>query len=76
VQIGSHYHIFEFNRALVFPRERAFGIHLDIPAGTAVRYEPGELREVNLVQIGGSGDIHGYSGLTHGNLHDPASKSA
>jgi len=75
VQIGSHYHFFEVNKALKFPRERAFGMHLDIPAGTAVRFEPGELREVQLVQFGGSGDIHGFSGLTNGNLHDPACKA-
>ncbi|WP_457792697.1 urease subunit beta [Pseudomonas syringae] len=76
VQIGSHYHFFEVNKALDFPRETAFGMHLDIPAGTAVRFEPGELREVQLVQFGGTGDIHGFSGLTNGNLHDPACKRA
>lgn len=76
VQIGSHYHFFEVNKAVDFPRERAFGMHLDIPAGTAVRFEPGELREVQLVQFGGTGDIHGFSGLTNGNLHDPACKLA
>ncbi len=75
VQIGSHYHFFEVNKALDFPREIAFGMHLDIPAGTAVRFEPGELREVQLVQFGGTGDIHGFSGLTNGNLHDPACKA-
>jgi urease subunit gamma/beta len=75
VQIGSHYHFFEVNKALDFPRERAFGMHLDIPAGTAVRFEPGELREVQLVQFGGTGDIHGFSGLTNGNLHDPGCKA-
>jgi len=75
VQIGSHYHFFEVNKALDFPRECAFGMHLDIPAGTAVRFEPGELREVQLVQFGGTGDIHGFSGLTNGNLHDPACKA-
>jgi urease subunit gamma/beta len=74
VQIGSHYHFFEVNKALDFPRADAFGMHLDIPAGTAVRFEPGELREVQLVQFGGTGDIHGFSGLTNGNLHDPACK--
>lgn len=75
VQIGSHYHFFEVNKALDFPRTAAFGMHLDIPAGTAVRFEPGELREVQLVQFGGTGDIHGFSGLTNGNLHDPACKA-
>ncbi|CRM46335.1 MULTISPECIES: urease subunit beta [Pseudomonas] len=75
VQIGSHYHFFEVNKALDFPRTAAFGMHLDIPAGTAVRFEPGELREVQLVQFGGTGDIYGFSGLTNGNLHDPACKA-
>ncbi|MFS2159293.1 urease subunit beta [Pseudomonas sp. Pseusp122] len=75
IQVGSHYHFFEVNKALEFPREIAFGMHLDIPAGTAVRFEPGEMREVVLVQFGGSGDIHGFSGLTNGNLHDPACKN-
>jgi urease subunit gamma/beta len=75
IQVGSHYHFFEVNKALEFPRQIAFGMHLDIPAGTAVRFEPGEMREVALVQFGGSGDIHGFSGLTNGNLHDPACKA-
>ncbi|MCQ4327112.1 Urease subunit alpha [Stutzerimonas stutzeri] len=76
VQVGSHYHFFEVNRNLDFPRELAFGMHLDIPAGTAVRFEPGEEREVELVEFGGSGDIHGFSGLTNGNLRDPACRAA
>lgn len=76
VQVGSHYHFFEVNKALDFPREQAFGMHLDIPAGTAVRFEPGEEREVELVEFGGSGDIHGFSGLANGNLRDPACKAA
>ncbi|WVM91484.1 urease subunit beta [Halopseudomonas pachastrellae] len=76
VQIGSHYHFFEVNKNLDFPRESAFGMHLDIPAGTAVRFEPGEEREVTLVEFGGSGDIFGFSGLTNGSLRDPACKTA
>ncbi|ROO24189.1 urease subunit beta [Salinisphaera orenii MK-B5] len=72
VQIGSHYHFFEVNKALDFERAAAFGMHLDIPAGTAVRFEPGEVREVALVRYGGSGEIHGFSGLTNGDLNDPA----
>jgi urease subunit gamma/beta len=75
VQIGSHYHFFEVNKNLDFVRAEAFGMHLDIPAGTAVRFEPGEEREVNLVAFGGSGDIFGFSGLTNGNLRDPACKA-
>jgi len=66
VQVGSHYHFFEVNRALRFERERAFGMHLDIPAGTAVRFEPGEEREVELVAFGGARELHGLNRLTDG----------
>jgi urease subunit gamma/beta len=66
IQVGSHYHFFEANRALEFDREQAFGMHLDIPAGTAVRFEPGEEKEVTLAAFGGSGEIHGLNGLTNG----------
>jgi len=66
IQVGSHYHFFEANRALEFDREQAFGMHLDIPAGTAVRFEPGEVKEVTLAAFGGSGEIHGLNGLTNG----------
>jgi urease subunit gamma/beta len=66
VQVGSHYHFFEVNPALRFPRAQAFGMHLDIPAGTAVRFEPGEEREVELVAFGGSRELHGLNRLTDG----------
>lgn len=66
IQIGSHYHFFEANRMLEFDRAAAFGMHLDIPAGTAVRFEPGEEKEVTLVAFGGTGEIHGLNGLTNG----------
>jgi urease subunit gamma/beta len=66
VQVGSHYHFFEVNRALRFERERAFGKHLDIPAGTAVRFEPGEDREVGLVAFGGTRELYGLNRLTNG----------
>lgn len=66
IQVGSHYHFFEVNRALDFEREAAFGMHLDIPAGTAVRFEPGESKQVTLVRFGGTGEIHGFNGLTNG----------
>ena len=66
VQVGSHYHFFEVNRALRFERERGFGMHLDIPAGTAVRFEPGEEREVELVAFGGARELFGLNGLTNG----------
>jgi urease subunit gamma/beta len=66
VQVGSHYHFFEVNRALDFERERAFGMHLDIPAGTAVRFEPGEDREVALVAFAGEREFRGLNGLVDG----------
>jgi urease subunit gamma/beta len=66
VQVGSHFHFFEVNRALSFERARAFGMHLDIPAGTAVRFEPGEDREVGLVAFGGGRELHGLNRLTNG----------
>ena len=72
IQIGSHYHFFEANRALEFDRAAAFGMHLDIPAGTAVRFEPGESKEVVLVEFGGSGEIYGLNNLTNGSVRDKA----
>jgi urease subunit gamma/beta len=66
VQVGSHYHFFEVNRNLRFDRELSFGMHLDIPAGTAVRFEPGEEREVELVAMGGDRTVFGLNGLTNG----------
>lgn len=66
VQVGSHYHFFEVNPELDFDRERAFGRRLDIPAGTAVRFEPGEEREVDLVEFGGEQSLHGLNLLTGG----------
>ena len=60
IQVGSHYHFFETNAALSFDRAAARGFRLDIPAGTAVRFEPGQAREVALVAIGGSGKIYGF----------------
>ncbi len=69
VQVGSHYHFFEVNRFLDFNRATAFGMRLDIPAGTAVRFEPGEAREVTLVEFGGTGELLGLNGLTDGSRH-------
>lgn len=68
VQVGSHYHFFEVNRALRFEREAAFGMRLDIPAGTAVRFEPGEEKEVTLVELGGERLSFGLNGLTKGRV--------
>ena len=70
VQVGSHYHFFEVNAALRFDREAAFGLRLDIPAGTAVRFEPGEEREVDLVAFGGDREVHGLNSLTLGSTLD------
>ena len=75
VQIGSHYHFFETNKALDFQRAEAYGMHLDIPAGTAVRFEPGEAREVTLVEFGGTGELYGLNGLTNGSRHSATRKA-
>jgi len=74
VQIGSHYHFFEVNKALDFDRAASFGMHLDIPAGTAVRFEPGEAKEVALVAFGGSGELFGLNSLTDGSHRSEANK--
>ena len=66
VQVGSHYHFFEVNDALEFDRAQAFGMRLDIAAGTAVRFEPGDEREVELVELGGERRVHGLNALTEG----------
>src|ERR1700720_3378506 len=68
VQVGSHYHFFEVNRALGFDREAAYGMRLNIAAGTAVRFEPGEEKEGELTEFGGAGVIHGCNGLVQGAL--------
>jgi urease subunit beta len=66
IQVGSHYHFFEVNKALRFDRITAFGRRLDIPAGTAVRFEPGEEKPVNLIELGGSREVYGLNSLTDG----------
>lgn len=71
VQVGSHFHFFEANRALRFDRAAAYGQRLDIPAGTAVRFEPGARNEVTLVPIGGTRRVVGLNGLVEGALDDP-----
>lgn len=68
VQVGSHYHFFETNVALDFDRGRALGYRLDIPAGTAVRFEPGQTREVVLVPYAGRRVVHGFNALVSGAL--------
>jgi urease beta subunit len=69
VQVGSHYHFLETNRELEFDRSAAFGLRLNIPAGTAVRFEPGEGKEVELTEFGGRRVIHGLNGLAQGDLN-------
>jgi len=68
IQVGSHFHFFEVNKALSFERDRAKGMRLDIPAGTAVRFEPGDEREVTLVTLAGSREVYGLNGLVNGKL--------
>jgi urease subunit beta len=68
IQVGSHYHFFETNPALQFDRDRARGCRLDIPAGTAVRFEPGQSREVQLVAYAGARRVVGFRGQVNGSL--------
>ena len=75
IQVGSHCHFFEANRALIFNREQAFGFRLDIPAGTAVRFEPGEEKKVTLVALAGQRIAHGINALTNGSLDYPQVKT-
>jgi urease subunit beta len=70
IQVGSHFHFFEVNRALSFDRQQARGMRLNIPAGTAVRFEPGDEREVTLVMLVGSREVYGLNGLINGALDD------
>ncbi|MFW6359642.1 MAG: urease subunit beta, partial [Chroococcales cyanobacterium] len=70
IQVGSHYHFFEVNRALKFDRQITLGFRLDIPAGTAVRFEPGDTKEVTLVALAGNGEIIGLNNLVNGNWRD------
>ena len=72
IQIGSHFHFFEVNKAMEFDRAAAFGMRLDIPAGTAVRFEPGAWKEVKLVTLGGRSELTGLNNLTNGSSSDPA----
>ena len=68
IQVGSHFHFFEVNRALAFDRAKAFGFRLDVPAGAAVRFEPGETKRVRLVELAGLRRVEGLNRLTDGSL--------
>lgn len=70
VQVGSHYHFFETNKALEFDREQTLGFRLDIPAGTAVRFEPGQSREVQLVALAGDRVVYGFNAAVMGSLEE------
>lgn len=76
VQVGSHFHFFEVNKELEFDRKIAYGMRLDIPAGTAVRFEPGETKKVQLVEIGGYREGHGLNGLVEGLIDDEKVKAS
>jgi urease subunit beta len=68
IQVGSHFHFYEVNNALNFNREQARGMRLDIPAGTAVRFEPGDEKEITLVPLVGSRQVYGFNNKINGNL--------
>jgi urease subunit beta len=70
IQVGSHTHFFEVNKALEFPRSDAYGFHLNIPAGTSVRFEPGDTKDVELTEYGGKKTVWGFNGLVNGSLSD------
>ncbi len=76
IQIGSHTHFFEVNRAMEFPREKAFGYHLNIPAGTSMRFEPGDTKEVELCELGGKKVVFGFNSLTMGSIKSKVVKDA
>jgi len=75
IQVGSHCHFFEANRALRFDREKAYGFRLQVPAGTAVRFEPGEDKRVTLISVGGNRVAYGINGLVNGRLDDSTVKA-
>jgi urease subunit beta len=75
IQVGSHFHFFEVNKALHFDREAAYGLRLNIPAGLAVRFEPGETKEVTLTPYAGNRIVYGASGLVQGALDESETRS-
>lgn len=76
IQVGSHFHFCEVNRGLAFDRAAAYGMRLNIPAGTATRFEPGDEKEVELVAFGGARVVRGHNGLVEGALDDEAVRQA
>jgi urease beta subunit len=75
VQVGSHFHFYEANRGLSFDRRLAYGMRINIPAGTAVRFEPGEEKEVVLVEFSGARIVRGFNGLVDGSLDLPDTRT-
>ncbi|XVV15046.1 urease subunit beta [Actinoplanes sp. CA-131856] len=75
IQVGSHYHFFEVNRALGFDRAAALGMRLNVPSGQSIRFEPGDERDVELVEFGGSARVVGFSGLLDGAASNPRSRA-
>jgi urease beta subunit len=76
IQVGSHFHFFEVNRALQFDRAQAFGMRLNIPAGTAVRFESGDTKRITLVELGGTATVYGLNALTNGPANDSTRSTA
>ncbi len=76
IQVGSHFHFFEVNRDLLFDRQAAYGLRLNIPAGTAVRFEPGDTKEVNLVALAGERVMYGHNGFVNGALDEATVRQA
>jgi urease beta subunit len=76
IQVGSHFHFFEANRELRFDRAQAFGMRLNVPSGTAVRFEAGDAKRVELTEIAGAKAVHGLNGLTDGPATDAAKSAA
>jgi urease subunit gamma/beta len=76
IQVGAHYHLFEANRALAFDREAAFGFRLDIPSGSAVRFEPGQSHRCQVTRFGGAEVSMGMNGLTNGSMRSELTKAA
>jgi urease subunit beta len=75
IQVGSHFHFFEANVSLLFDRAAAYGMRLNIASGTAVRFEPGEEKEVELTDFGGARIVHGFGGLVEGELDDDRARA-
>ena len=70
IQVGSHAHFFEINKALEFSRRKAYGFHLNIPAGTSIRFEPGDSKKIELTEFSGKRVVYGFSGLVNGALDE------